>query len=292
MLIHANSSPVKPARVAVLGAGFIGAAAADAMTAAGADVLRLGRCEIDLLGPDAAARLAAILRPDDGLVVVAAEAPCKSSAMLARNIQMMAAICDALAHRSCQYVLYVSSDAVYADEPLPLTEMSSAAPGSLHGIMHLAREAMLRDVVKGPLGVVRPTLVYGAADPHNGYGPNRFLRLALAQKPIVLFGNGEEQRDHVYVDDIADLIKRMVWLRSDGVLNGATGETFSFRTIAETAVALAGAVPVQTTPRSGPMPHNGFRPFDPAATKAAFPDFSFTPFAAGFAAMHRQLANG
>ena len=142
------------------------------------------------------------------------------------------------------------------------------------------------------LGERELRLVYGAADPHNGYGPNRFLRLALAQKPIVLFGNGEEQRDHVYVDDIADLIKRMVWLRSDGVLNGATGETFSFRTIAETAVALAGAVPVQTTPRSGPMPHNGFRPFDPAATKAAFPDFSFTPFAAGFAAMHRQLANG
>ena len=28
------------------------------------------------------------------------------------------------------------------------------------------------------LCIVRPTLVYGANDPHNGYGPNKFIRLA------------------------------------------------------------------------------------------------------------------
>jgi nucleoside-diphosphate-sugar epimerase len=40
-------------------------------------------------------------------------------------------------------------------------------------------------------------------DPHNGYGPNRFRRLAAAGQEIVLFGGGEERRDHVLVDDVA-----------------------------------------------------------------------------------------
>jgi len=48
-----------------------------------------------------------------------------------------------------------------------------------------------------PLAILRPTLVYGAGDPHNGYGPNRFRRLASANQPIVLFGEGEERRPAV-----------------------------------------------------------------------------------------------
>jgi hypothetical protein len=31
------------------------------------------------------------------------------------------------------------------------------------------------------------------------------------------------------------------------------------------------------------MPHNGYRPFDPAATFAAFADFRYTPLKAGMA---------
>ena len=37
---------------------------------------------------------------------------------------------------------------------------------------------MLLDEGGVPVGILRPTLVYGANDPHNGYGPNRFRRLA------------------------------------------------------------------------------------------------------------------
>ena len=35
------------------------------------------------------------------------------------------------------------------------------------------------------------------------------------------------------------------------------------------------------SPRQGPMPHNGYRPFDPAATTAAFPDFRYTDLETG-----------
>jgi nucleoside-diphosphate-sugar epimerase len=132
------------------------------------------------------------------------------------------------------------------------------------------------------LAILRPSLLYGASDPHNGYGPNRFRRLANAGENIVLFGEGEERRDHVSVDDVAELVWRVLKRRSRGVLNVATGEVHSFRDIAERAVALAGrAVTIAGSPRAGAMPHNGYRPFSTDVVREAFPDFRYTALVDG-----------
>lgn len=287
---HLNSDPVRPQRAVVLGAaGFVGAATLSAFKAESTPTLSLGRADIDLLSADAGESLAARLAETDTLVVVAAEAPCKNGEMLERNIRMMRAVTGALTQVQPAHVIYISSDAVYADSMEPLTERSCAEPGSLHGVMHLARELMLKDAVEGPLAILRPTLIYGAADPHNGYGPNRFRRLAAAGEEIVLFGEGEERRDHVDVADVAELVRLMAWHRSDGVLNAATGTVTSFRDLAEMTVSLAGAsVTVTGSPRQGAMPHNGYRPFDPAATAEAFPAFAYTSLADGLARAERE----
>jgi nucleoside-diphosphate-sugar epimerase len=163
------------------------------------------------------------------------------------------------------------------------------APDTLHGVMHLARELAFRSEIKAPLAMLRPSLLYGTADPHNGYGPNRFRRLANEGKEIVLFGEGEERRDHVLIDDVAELIARVLAHRSTGTLNIATGAVHSFRDVAEMVVAKSGRkVAIKGSPRSGPMPHNGYRPFDNAATRAAFPDFAYTPIADGIARAQRE----
>jgi nucleoside-diphosphate-sugar epimerase len=210
--------------------------------------------------------------------------------MMLENIRMMAAVCDALTKRSVAHLVYVSSDAVYADGPLPLTETSPAAPTSLHGAMHLAREQMLLAAAGAiPLAILRPTLVYGAGDPHNGYGPNKFRRQANRGQTIVLFGEGEERRDHVAVDDIAEIVRLVLDHRSAGVLNIATGTVASFRALADKAVALsARKVEIKTSPRNGPMPHNGYRPFDPTATRDAFPTFHYTAIDDGLARAQQQ----
>jgi nucleoside-diphosphate-sugar epimerase len=143
--------------------------------------------------------------------------------------------------------------------------------------MHLARELALRGALNIPIAILRPTLIYGAADPHNGYGPNRFRRLAAAGQEIVLFGEGEERRDHVAVEDVAEITARVLMRRSRGVLNVVTGYVHSFRAVAEMTVALAPrAVSIRGSPRNGPMPHNGYRPFDNSASRTAFPDFRYT----------------
>ena len=294
MLTHLLSPPEKPRRAVVLGAaGFVGEASVRSLSAAGVETLPLGRRELDLLGPGAAERLRALLLPGDTLVFVSARAPCKNAAMLVENVRMAEAVCGAIKDAPLGHLLYVSSDAVYRDSDGPLTEASCAEPGSAHGAMHLAREVLLRSEFSGPFGILRPTLIYGAGDPHNGYGPNRFRRLASEGKEIVLFGDGEERRDHVPIGDVAELLTRMVLRRSSGVLNAVSGEVASFRELAEfTASQFSPPPAVRGTSRTGVMPHNGYRPFDPSGIRRAFPDFRITPWREGIAATCRASSGG
>ncbi len=66
---------------------------------------------------------------------------------------------------------------------------------------------------------MRPTLVYGHHDPHDGYGPNKFIRCAQLNKKIILFGKGEEKRDHINVDNVASIVYTVVINKIDGVVN-------------------------------------------------------------------------
>jgi UDP-glucose 4-epimerase len=291
MLTHHNRFPIMPARVVVIGAGgFVGGAVAQRVGAAGIEVLGLRRADVDLLAPDAAEDLARHLRDGDAVVAAAARAPCRDIDMLVDNLQMVRAMVTALSRAGVVLVVNISSDAVYADGPVPLDEASPTAPDTLHGAMHLAREIAFRTSLAVPLAILRPSLLYGAADPHNGYGPNRFRRLAAEGKEIVLFGEGEERRDHVLIDDLADLVCRVLLHRSTGTLNIATGEVHSFRDIAERVVALAPRpVAIRSSPRQGPMPHNGYRPFDIAGCRKAFPDFAYTALGDGLARAQRAM---
>jgi nucleoside-diphosphate-sugar epimerase len=204
---------------------------------------------------------------------------------------MADAVCEALAATQVAHVLYISSDAVYADDQNPVTEQSYCAPSTLHGMMHAARELMVKSATAAPVAFLRPTLIYGARDPHSGYGPNRFRRQADKGEPIQIFGEGEERRDHVLVDDVAALALRMLERRSRGALNAVTGVSTSFSDIAHMVAKLHGGR-VESMPRPGPRPHLLHRFFDITNCYKAFPDFRFTPLAEGLARTRRQLEEG
>ena len=285
MLEHLCKSPSTPNRVVVMGgSGFVGAAIAKRLAAAGLGVVPLSSADIDLLATDAVDRLAEHLAGADRLVIVSADVPCKDRGALLGNITMIDRVCGALDAAPVEHVVYISSDAVYAGGSGPLTESSCAAPESLHGVMHLARERILEASVDAPLAVLRPSLLYGAADPHNGYGPNRFRRSAAETGSITLFGGGEERRDHVCIDDVAEIALRVVIHRSTGVLNIASGTSHSFMAVAEeVARSFDRQIEIVTTPRQSPATHVHF---DVTACIRAFPDFGYTSLADGLARAH------
>ena len=289
MLSHQNAAPKPPARTVVIGSGFVGGTIAAALTAAGAPVLALKRTELDLLAVDATAKLSAQLRPDDAVVFVSAVAPARNTAQLMTNLRMAEAAAAAFAATPPAHLLYISSDAIYADEANPVTESSSVAPSTMHGMMHAARELIFRSEYKGPFAALRPTLIYGAADPHSGYGPNRFRREALQGKPIQIFGEGEEQRDHILVQDVAELARRILFHRSTGALNAVTGKSVAFAEIARLVAAqFTPKAAVASMPRPGPRPHLLHRFFDITACYKAFPDFRITLPPEGIARVHAE----
>lgn len=290
-LTHRLASPENPARVVVIGgAGFVGDAVCRRLTQDGVEVVSFGRGDFDLQDSSSSSKIAHRLRPSDSVVFSAARAPCRDVGMMIDNMLIVRTVMAALAAAPVSQVVNISSDAVYGDEPEPITEAMPPAPTTLHGAMHLTREIALSGAVGDRLAILRPTLIYGHADPHNGYGPNRFRRLANEGADIVLFGEGEERRDHVLVNDVAELVARVLAYRSTGTLNVATGAIHSFRDAAEIAISAARASStIHTSQRSGPMPHNGYRPFDPVATQSAFPDFRYVLLTEGMQRVQAEI---
>jgi nucleoside-diphosphate-sugar epimerase len=283
MLEHQSAASRKPDRVVVIGAGgFVGRAITRRLQAQNIDVLPLTRRELDLLQPDAVTNFKRLLQPTDSVVMVSARAPAKTVANLVENLRMVEPVCDTLAAVPIAHLLYVSSDAIYADDAHPVTETSPAAPSTIHGMMHAARELMLKSSARGPVACLRPTLIYGVDDPHSGYGPNRFRREAAKGGPVQIFGEGEERRDHIVIGDVAELASLILHRRSAGALNAVTGVSTSFRDIAHMIAACFGSqIQVVSLPRSGPPPHLTHRHFDITACHKAFPNFRFTPLTEG-----------
>jgi UDP-glucose 4-epimerase len=227
---------------------------------------------IDLTNTNSIRKLSRVLKKNDNLVFISAMAPVKNFQMLIQNLEMCKNVFQVIKNKKIDYLLYVSSDAVYSDSKKPLTEKSKTEPDNLHGFMHLMRENILK-LLNIKLCIVRPTLVYGSEDSHNGYGPNQFIRLAQAKKEISLFGKGEEKRDHIHVNDVGEAIYFLIKKKHTGTVNLVSGKVSSFFKIAKKIKNLY-KIKLKYLKRRGPMPHNGYRAFDNSLLKRIVPNIT------------------
>ena len=100
--------------------------------------------------------------------------------------------------------------------------------------MHLTREIFIKTKIhKNKLTILRPTLIYGKNDTHNSYGPNRLCKSTLQQNKINLFGNGEDERDHIFGKDFVAILDKIIEIKKFGTFNIATGKSISFIKIAK-----------------------------------------------------------
>lgn len=292
MLTHTFDTLQKPARVVLLGgSGFVGQALKAALEKGLTPVKSFSSAELDLSAESTVNVLADELQEGDHLVILSALTPDKGRdiATFMKNLKMIETVCAAIGNAPVKQVVYFSSDAVYPLGDSPVSESSAAAPADLYGAMHLARELMLKDTVGDKLAILRPTLIYGANDSHNSYGPNRFRRVAAKDGKITIGGNGEETRDHIFVEDVAVLVELVLGHCSSGLLNVATGRSVDFGTLARMVADLFDdGVEVCPTDRNMPVTH---RHFDVTAVRKAFPGFRFTPLEEGLHEAHKEFSD-
>jgi UDP-glucose 4-epimerase len=290
MLSHQNAQPENPARVVVLGSGgVLGKALLQRLREKDIALLALRSADIDLQQATAADKLQERLSADDAVVFLSALTPDKGRdvATLMKNLRMAEAVASAMAAVKCRHVIYLSSDAVYGFGNGVVDETTPTDPTDLYGVMHKAREVIMMSAVPAErLAILRCTLVCAADDTHNSYGPNRFRRQAAADGKIILGGEGRETRDHVFADDVAELVRLTLMHRSRGLLNAVSGRSHAFADVARMVAAQFNPpAEVAFTGGGGRVTH---RHFDPTALHQAFPEFHFRPLEDVIAEVHRR----
>ncbi|MEX2224543.1 MAG: NAD-dependent epimerase/dehydratase family protein [Candidatus Rokuibacteriota bacterium] len=277
-----------PERVVILGAsGFLGRALHTRLAQDAVPVVAHSSRTLDLTRPEALGALDGVLGPETALVFAAALTPDRGQtpATLLANTAMAANLAGYLDGRRLGQVVYIGSDAVYGFGAEPVTEETPVAPAGYYAIGKYAGERVMDSVARAggyPLLTLRVTGVYGPRDPHASYGPNAFARSLARDRCVRVFGAGEEERDHVYVDDAARIIAGLLRIGAAGVYNVASGQSHSFADVIKTIRDL---VPyefeVASTPRKGPITH---RRFDTPRLARALPDLRLTPLREGLRA--------
>ena len=270
-------------RVVILGSGgIISSSLQKMLKERRINIMSIGRSKLDLKKENASKKLKKKIKNNDVVIFIAAEVPVKNIEMFINNIKICKTVCYTLQKKKIKHLVYISSDAIYADVKGKISEKSIASPNSLHGLMHLTRESMLKNKFEKILCILRPTLIYGPGDTHNGYGPNRFINLALKNKSIPIFGNGEEKRDHIFIEDVVKIIVKCIKNKSLGILNLATGKVYSFKYLAEQMINFSKSKSkLIKIKRIGPMPHNGYRPFNVTLLKSNFKDIKMFSIKSG-----------
>ncbi len=265
----------------VLGSnGFVAQSLKDKVKNNRSDFLFIGKDKINFLNKNSVTKLKRILNREKNiiLIVISAIAPAKNIEDYYKNILIMKNILISLNEKKIKKIIYISSDAVYSDTKKKITEISETNPNNFHGLMHLNREKMIKLYLpKKKITILRPTLIFGKKDTHNSYGPNKFMRNVINNENLLLFGRGEEKRDHMHIDVLISVILQAVNPRISGVFNVVSGKTISFLKIAKKCIKFSKSkIKIKFLKRNGPLPHLGLRQFNNTKLKKKFKNLQFS----------------
>jgi UDP-glucose 4-epimerase len=172
------------------------------------------------------------------------------------NVEGTARVLECARQQACERVLLASTVWVYGatagdGERTEDAAVDLARAGHVYVSTKLAAELLVHSY-REMYGQHYTILRYGIP-----YGPRmrdvlvvaRFVRAALAGEPITIAGTGEQQRNYVYVGDLADAhVRALSAAAADQVLALEGGTPVSVREIADTVRELIGPVPIEHVP--------------------------------------------
>jgi UDP-glucose 4-epimerase len=171
---------------------------------------------------------------------------------------------DACSASGVGKVVYASTAAVYGSPAyLPVDERHPVAPQSPYGLSKHTVEHYLRlyrDMHGINFTVLRFANVYGPRQDATGEGGVVAIfidKLAKGVKPVI-FGDGEQTRDFIYVKDVAAASLAALQQGDGGTFNVSTGKGLSVNYLYQALKALTGSImePLYQPPRPGDITHS------------------------------------
>ncbi|CAI1493502.1 Putative UDP-glucose 4-epimerase [Thermococcus nautili] len=163
-------------------------------------------------------------------------------------------------------LIFASSAAVYGDNPnLPLKERERPRPLSPYGVTKATAEEYLRvyhELYGLPVVSLRYFNVFGPRQGFNQYAGviSIFINRALAGEPLVIFGDGKQTRDFIYVKDVvrANILVAESKRANGRVFNVATGKQTSILELAMKIIEITGTTSsiIFDKPRPGDIRHS------------------------------------
>jgi UDP-glucose 4-epimerase len=159
------------------------------------------------------------------------------------GIMGLLSVLQAAAGARAEKVVFASADAVYGDQrrlPIKETALAGARPLSPQAVAKRAAENYLRFYRRARgldfTSVILPNVYGPRQDPRWGV-VTAFASSMLANERPVVFGEGDQTRDFLFVDDAVHLLALSAERGSGRTLNGGTGLETSiaglFRLVAE-----------------------------------------------------------
>lgn len=146
-----------------------------------------------------------------------------------------------------RWVTFSSSAAVYGDvRSLPVNEDDPLLPLSPYGLNKMASENLLRIYGENyniNTASLRFFNVYGPRqDPGNPYSGviSKFMEWGKNGQPLIIYGDGSQTRDFVYVKDVAAALHLAYRCGATGAFNIGTGTETSISRLAEEVSRISG----------------------------------------------------
>jgi UDP-glucose 4-epimerase len=144
-------------------------------------------------------------------------------------------------------MIFTSSAAVYGDtDELPVSEVAAPDPMSPYGINKLSSERIM-GIYTNNYGIkctsMRLFNVFGPRQrPDSDYAGviSKFVDFARAGKPLIIYGDGNQTRDFIYVKDVADALYRVYAGNISGTFNVGSGLETSINDLAESIEKISG----------------------------------------------------
>ena len=152
---------------------------------------------------------------------------------------------DAARRAKASHLVFASSGAVLAGSRPPLKEDMAPAVLSPYGASKLYGEGLMGACgAYGLTGIsLRFANVYGPHSLHKGSVVSSFIKRIIEGRPIVIYGNGRQTRDFLYVGDVCTAIERAIAAPRGGTYHLGTGAETSVNALAAKVAAAAGAKP-------------------------------------------------